>query len=78
MLRIIFYLIFLIILSNGLSCFGDDKAKDEPAKPIGDLFHNKMKNLSKNYKDNIDDDIARLKDFGHISTISDKDFRREI
>ena len=42
MLRIIFYLIFLIILSYGISNFEQDKAKDEPAKPIGDHFLNKI------------------------------------
>ena len=52
MLRIIFYLIFLIILSNGLTCFGDDKAEDELVTPIGDIFHINMKNIKANYKDN--------------------------
>ena len=63
-------MIFLIILSYRLSCFKNDKAKDEPAKPIGDYFHIEMKNISENYKDNIDDDIAHLKNFGHISTMT--------
>ena len=70
MLKIIFYLSFLTILIYGFSYFKNDKAKDEPAKPIGDFFHNKMKHISENYKDNIDEDIAHLKDFGHISTMN--------
>ena len=69
MLRIIL-LILLIILSYGLSGFKNDKAEDEPTKPIGDLFHKTMKNLSGHYKDNIDDDISNLKDFGHVSAMT--------
>ena len=69
MLRTILLILF-IFLSYGLSGFKNDKATDEPAKPIGDLFHKNMKNLSGSYKDNIDDDIANLKDFGHISTMT--------
>ena len=69
MLRIIL-LILLIILSCGLSDFKNDKAKDEPMKPIGDFFHKTMKNLSGHYKENIDADIFNLKDFGHISTMT--------
>ena len=63
-------MILLIILSYGLSGFKNDKAEDEPTKPIGDLFHKSMKNLSGHYKDNIDDDIVNLKDFGHISAMT--------
>jgi len=63
-------LILLIILSCGLSGFKSDKAKDEPMKPIGDLFHKNMKNLSGHYKDKIDADIVNLKDFGHISAMN--------
>ena len=63
-------MILLIILSCGHSGFMNDKAKDEPATPIGDLFHKNMKNLSGHYKDNIDADIVNLKDFGHISTMT--------
>ena len=51
MWRIIFYLIFLIILSYGISNFEKDKAKDEPAKPIGDHFLNKMMNINEDCKD---------------------------
>ena len=69
MLRIIL-LILLIIMSCGLSGFKNDKAKDEPTKPIGDLFHKNMKNLSGHYKDKIDADIVNLKDFGHISAMN--------
>ena len=47
-----------------------DKAEDRPAEPIGDLFINKMKTINNNYKDNIDEDIMHLSNFGHISTMS--------
>ena len=43
-----------------------DKAEDRPAEPIGDLFINKMKTINNNYKDNIDEDITHLSNFGHI------------
>ena len=69
MLRIILLILF-IFLSCGLSGFKNDKATDEPAKPIGDLFHRTMENLNGNYKDNIDADIANLKDFGHVSRMN--------
>ena len=70
MLKIIFYLSFLTILIYGFSYFKNDKAKDEPAKPIGDYFHNKMKTINENYKDNIDEDIANLRNFGHLENLS--------
>ena len=69
MLRIILLILF-IFLSYGLSGFKNDKATDEPAKPIGDLFNKTMKNISGHYKANIDADIVNLKDFGHISTMT--------
>ena len=47
-----------------------DKAEDTPVEPIGDLFINKMKTIYNNYKDNIDEDIANLRNFGHISTMT--------
>ena len=59
MLRIIFYLRFLIILSCELSYFENDKAKDEPAKPIGDFLHDKMKTMNENCKD----DMKQVIDF---------------
>ena len=59
MLKIISYFIFLIIFLSGVLYLDrkSDKAKDEPAKPIGDYFLNKMKTINKNYKDDIEDDI---------------------
>ena len=47
-----------------------DKAEDRPAEPIGDLFINRMKTINNNYKDNNDEDIAHLRNFGHISTMT--------
>ena len=69
MLRIILW-ILVIFLNGGILGFTKDKARDEPAKPIGDLFHKIMENLNGNYKDNIDADIANLKDFGHVSKMN--------
>ena len=69
MLRIILWILF-IFLSCGLLRFKNDKATDEPAMPIGDLFHKTMENLNGNYKDNIDADIANLKEFGHVSRMN--------
>ena len=60
MLRIILG-ILVIFLNGGILGFTKDKATDEPAKPIGDLFHEIMENLNGNYKDNIDADIACLR-----------------
>ena len=68
MLRIIFYLRFLIILICGLSYFGNDKAKDEPAKPIGDFFHDKMRTINENYDDDVV--IGIFRKFGHFSAQS--------
>ena len=69
MLRIILWFLF-IFLSCGLIGFKNDKATYEPAMPIGDLFHRNMENLNGNYKDNIDADIANLKDFGYVSKMN--------
>ena len=68
MLRIILG-ILVIFLTGGILGFAKDKATDEPAKPIGDLILI-MENLNGNYKDNIDADIANLKDFGHVSRMN--------
>ena len=65
MLRIIIYLRFLIILSIGLSYFGNDKAKDEPAKPMGDFFHNKMKTINEDCKDDSEAVIEFFRKNGH-------------
>ena len=60
--------IFLAILLNwGIS---EDKAADEQATPIGDILQSNMEAINANYKDNIDADIANLKDFGHISRMN--------
>ena len=59
---------FLAILLNwGIS---EDKAADEQATPIGDILQSTMEAINANYKDNIDADIANLKDFGHISRMN--------
>ena len=47
-----------------------DKAEDRPAEPIGDYFIDKMKTINNNYKDNIEEDILHLSNFGHISPMS--------
>ena len=70
MLRIILG-ILVIFLNGGILGYSKDKATDEPAEPIGDLLQrNIMENLNGNYKDNIDADIANLKDFGHVSKMN--------
>ena len=67
MLRIIFYLIFLIILSYGISNFKKDKAKDEPAKPIGDHFLNKINNMNENCNEDMEKVIGFFRKNGHFS-----------
>ena len=66
MLRIICYLIFLIILSYGISNFKKDKAKDEPAKPIGDHFLNKIKNMNEYSKEDMEQLIRFFRQYGHF------------
>ena len=58
MLRIIFYLRIFIILSNGISNFKKDKAKDEPEKPIGDHFIDKMKTMNENCSEDMEQVIG--------------------
>ena len=70
MLRFIFYLIFLIILSYGISNFGKDKAKDEPEKPIGDHFIDKMKTMNENCSEDMEQVIGFFRMYGHFSAQS--------
>ena len=61
---------FNYFLSGVLYLEKSDKAKDEPADPKGDLFLNKMKTINTNYKDDIEEDITHLGNYGHISALS--------
>ena len=58
-------------MSCGLSYFENDKAKDEPAKPMGDFFHNKMKTINEDCKDGSEKQvIGYFRNLGHFSAQS--------
>ena len=69
MLRII---LGILVISLNWGIFGnlEDRAADEQAKPTGDFLQSTMEQINANYKDNIDADIANLKDFGHVSKMN--------
>ena len=57
-------------MSYGISNFKKDKAKDEPAKPIGDHFLNKINNMNEISNEDMEKVIGFFRKNGHFSAQS--------